>query len=210
MDLKKIKAKTGTQKSYLEAIDQHMLTFGIGPAGTGKTYLAVYKAAQALQTKEVNKIILVRPAIEAGEKLGFLPGGLNDKLDPYMRPLYDGLKDILGSVKATKYIEDGTVEIAPLAYMRGRTLNDAFIILDESQNTTKEQMKMFLTRIGYGTRVVVTGDITQRDTPKHVQSGLEDILDRIKVLKEVKIIRFDDQDVVRHKLVKKIVRLYED
>jgi phosphate starvation-inducible PhoH-like protein len=206
---KTIRAKTLNQKRYVEAIDAHTVIFGIGPAGTGKTYLAVAKAVQALQAKQVNRIILTRPAIEAGERLGFLPGTLNDKIDPYLRPLYDALHDMLDPESVPKLLTSGTIEVAPLAYMRGRTLNDAFIILDEAQNTSAEQMKMFLTRLGFGSKIVVTGDVTQIDLPGGVRSGLtvvEEILDGVQ---DIAFCRLTSHDVVRHKLVGRIVAAYD-
>ena len=206
---KSIRAKTLNQKRYVDAIDENTITFGIGPAGTGKTYLAVAKAVQALNHREVNRIILTRPAIEAGERLGFLPGTLNDKIDPYLRPLYDALHDMMDPDAVPKLLTAGTIEVAPLAYMRGRTLNDAFVILDEAQNTTIEQMKMFLTRIGYGSTAVVTGDLTQIDLPKHQKSGLKDALDVLRDVDGISFTFFTRRDVVRHPLVAKIVRAYD-
>jgi phosphate starvation-inducible PhoH-like protein len=206
---KQIKSKTHGQKSYVDAIKDNAIVFGIGPAGTGKTFLAVAMAVTAFRNKEVNRIIITRPAVEAGEKLGFLPGDLQNKVDPYLRPLYDSLYEIMGAETYQKYIEKGMIEIAPLAYMRGRTLDDAFIILDEAQNTTPEQMKMFLTRIGCGSRAVITGDITQIDLPWDKKSGLKEVT---KVLKDIKGIEFaylTDRDVVRHELVQKIIRAYD-
>jgi phosphate starvation-inducible PhoH-like protein len=205
-----VKPKTLGQRIYLEAIKQNEITFGIGPAGTGKTYLAVVMAVAALHNKEVEKIILTRPAVEAGEKLGFLPGDLQDKVDPYLRPLYDALFDILGAETYQKFMAKNIIEVAPLAYMRGRTLDNAFIILDEAQNTSPAQMKMFLTRIGFGSKVVVTGDQTQKDLPKDAPSGLDTA---IRVLSKVEDIRFctlTSKDVVRHPLVQKIVNAYEE
>ena len=204
-----IKTKTLGQKKYVEAIANNTVVFGIGPAGTGKTYLAVAKAVTALRNKEVSRIILTRPAVEAGEKLGFLPGDLQNKVDPYLRPLYDGMYEMLGGEGFARYQEHGMIEVAPLAYMRGRTLDNAFIILDEAQNTTPEQMKMFLTRIGFGSRAVVTGDITQVDLPDGKKSGLKVAQ---KVLKNIEGIEFSiltDKDVVRHPLVQKIIKAYE-
>ncbi len=206
---KTIRAKTLNQKRYVDAIDAHTVVFGIGPAGTGKTYLAMAKAVQALQAKEVNRIILTRPAIEAGERLGFLPGTLNDKIDPYLRPLYDALHDMIDPESVPKLLTSGTIEVAPLAYMRGRTLNDAFIILDEAQNTSAEQMKMFLTRLGFGSKIVVTGDVTQIDLPGGVRSGLtvvEEILDGVT---DIAFCRLTSRDVVRHRLVGRIVAAYD-
>ena len=204
-----IRPKTLNQKRYVDSIDKHTITFGIGPAGTGKTYLAMAKAVQALQAKQVNRIILTRPAVEAGERLGFLPGTLSEKIDPYLRPLYDALHDMLDPETIPKLLAAGTIEVAPLAYMRGRTLNDAFIILDEAQNTSPEQMKMFLTRLGFGSKIVVTGDVTQVDLPGGVQSGLrvvEGILDGVE---DVVFNRLTAHDVVRHRLVGRIVAAYD-
>ena len=204
-----IRPKTLGQKEYVDAIEQNTIVFGIGPAGTGKTYLAMAKAVQALQAKEVNRIILTRPAIEAGERLGFLPGTLNDKIDPYLRPLYDALHEMLGVDAYQRLLERGAVEVAPLAYMRGRTLNDAFIILDEAQNTTSEQMKMFLTRMGVGSKVVVTGDVTQVDLPEKTRSGLVDALHILKGIDGIAQVYLTEKDVVRHRLVQQIVKAYE-
>ncbi|WP_425499408.1 PhoH family protein [Anoxynatronum sibiricum] len=204
-----IKSKTLGQAHYIRTMQQKDLAFGIGPAGTGKTYLAVAMAVKAFGSREVNKIILTRPAIEAGESLGFLPGDLKDKIDPYLRPLYDSLFDILGVDKFQKYMERGLIEVAPLAYMRGRTLDHAFVILDEAQNTTREQMKMFLTRLGIGSKAVVTGDITQIDLPRGKSSGLVEALDVVKSIPEIGIVYLNDKDVVRHTLVQKIIRAYE-
>ena len=198
------------QQEYIETINKRVLTFGIGPAGTGKTYLAVASAVQQLVSGEVEKILLVRPAVEAGEKLGFLPGDLSQKVDPYLRPLYDALFEMLGFKETNQLIERNIIEVVPLAFMRGRTLNNSFIILDESQNATVEQMKMFLTRFGFGSKVVVTGDITQIDLPKNTQSGLVHSLDVLKELSEVGFIKFDSKDIVRHGLVQKIVEAYEE
>ena len=198
------------QQEYIETINKRVLTFGIGPAGTGKTYLAVASAVQQLVSGEVEKILLVRPAVEAGEKLGFLPGDLSQKVDPYLRPLYDALFEMLGFKETNQLIERNIIEVVPLAFMRGRTLNDSFIILDESQNATVEQMKMFLTRFGFGSKVVVTGDITQIDLPTNTQSGLVHSLDVLKGLSEVGFIKFDSKDIVRHGLVQKIVEAYEE
>lgn len=206
---KPIKPKTVGQQRYVNAIDSNTIVFGIGPAGTGKTYLAVAKAVAAFRAKEVNRIILTRPAVEAGEKLGFLPGDLQQKVDPYLRPLYDALFDMLGAENYARYHERGNIEIAPLAYMRGRTLDDSFIILDEAQNTTPEQMKMFLTRMGFGSKVVVTGDVTQIDLPDGRKSGLVEAASVLKNVDDIEIVRFDERDVVRHKLVQSIIKAYE-
>ena len=207
---KPVRPKTLGQKSYVDAIIKNDITFGIGPAGTGKTYLAVAVAVRSFKAHEVSKIILTRPAVEAGEKLGFLPGDLNDKVDPYLRPLYDGLFDFLGADTFHKLQEKGIIEVAPLAYMRGRTLSDAFIILDEAQNTTPEQMKMFLTRIGENSKMVITGDVTQIDLPDKTRSGLIDASNILEDVEDIAIINFDAKDVVRHKLVQSIVRAYEN
>jgi phosphate starvation-inducible protein PhoH and related proteins len=206
---KKIFPRTIGQKQYVDAIQNHGLTFGIGPAGTGKTYLAVALAVAALQAKMVNRIILTRPAVEAGEKLGFLPGDLQEKVDPYLRPLYDALYDVMGVDLFKKYLERGIIEIAPLAYMRGRTLDDSFIILDEAQNTTPEQMKMFLTRMGFGSKVVVNGDITQVDLPKGNLSGLTEVGDIFAGVPDIAVVMLTDRDVVRHELVQRIIRAYQ-
>ena len=206
---KTIRPKTLNQKRYVDAIDKHTVVFGIGPAGTGKTYLAVAKAVQALQAKEVNRIILTRPAVEAGEHLGFLPGTLNDKIDPYVRPLYDALHDMLDPDTIPRLLTAGTIEVAPLAYMRGRTLNDAFIILDEAQNTSMEQMKMFLTRLGFGSRMVVTGDVTQVDLPNGTTSGLRQAESILGDVDDLSFCHLTAHDVVRHKLVGRIVAAYE-
>jgi len=203
-----IKARGTTQQQYIKQIRSHDLNFGIGPAGTGKTYLAVACAVEALEKDQVRRIILVRPAVEAGEKLGFLPGDLAQKVDPYLRPMYDALYDMLGFEKVTKLMERNVIEIAPLAYMRGRTLNDAFIILDEAQNTSPEQMKMFLTRLGFGSTAVVTGDVTQIDLPRQQRSGLNDVLQRLKAVKGISFTHFMPEDVVRHQLVQRIVEAY--
>ena len=204
-----IRPKTLNQKRYVDAIDAHTIVFGIGPAGTGKTYLAVAKAVQALQAKHVNRIILTRPAVEAGERLGFLPGTLYEKIDPYLRPLYDALHDMVDPESIPKLMAAGTIEVAPLAYMRGRTLNDAFVILDEAQNTTAEQMKMFLTRLGFGSKIVVTGDVTQIDLPgAHLTSGLIVVQDILDGVDDVHFAMLTSQDVVRHKLVSDIVDAY--
>ena len=206
---KPIKAKTLGQKKYVEAIRDHVVTLGIGPAGTGKTYLAVAAAVAAFRAKEVNRIILTRPAVEAGERLGFLPGDLQSKVDPYLRPLYDALFEMLGPETYQKYLERGNIEVAPLAYMRGRTLDDSFIILDEAQNTSREQMKMFLTRLGFGSRIVVTGDITQIDLPGDKVSGLREAMRVLKGVDDIAILRLTESDVVRHALVQKIIKAYE-
>jgi phosphate starvation-inducible PhoH-like protein len=205
---KNIRPKTVNQKRYVDAIDEHTIVFGIGPAGTGKTYLAVAKAVQALQAKRVNRIILTRPAVEAGERLGFLPGTLNDKIDPYLRPLMDALHDMLDPESVPRLLQAGTIEVAPLAYMRGRTLNDAFVILDEAQNTTPEQMKMFLTRLGFGSKMVVTGDITQIDLPNGSKSGLRVVRDILSDVEDIEFAYLDAKDVVRHQLVGNIVEAY--
>ncbi|MFX4272771.1 PhoH family protein [Propionibacteriaceae bacterium Y1685] len=206
---KTIRPKTLNQKRYVDAIDNHTIVFGIGPAGTGKTYLAMAKAVQALQNKEINRIILTRPAVEAGENLGFLPGTLNDKIDPYLRPLYDALHDMLDPESIPRLLTAGTIEVAPLAYMRGRTLNDAFIILDEAQNTSREQMKMFLTRLGFGARMVVTGDVTQVDLPGGSQSGLKAVQGILDEVDDIAFCTLTSRDVVRHKLVGRIVAAYD-
>lgn len=206
---KQIKCKTVGQKHYVDAVKKNTVVFGIGPAGTGKTYLAVCLAVAALKGKQVEKIILTRPAVEAGEKLGFLPGDLQTKVNPYLRPLYDALQEMLGLENYAKYMERGVIEIAPLAYMRGRTLNNAFIILDEAQNTTREQMKMFLTRMGEGSKVVVTGDLTQIDLPEGKKSGLKQAVSVLKGIEDIAICRLTDKDIVRHPLVMQIVRAYE-
>ncbi|OLL73154.1 Phosphate starvation-inducible protein PhoH, predicted ATPase [Pseudonocardia sp. Ae168_Ps1] len=205
---KTIRPKTLNQKRYVDAIDSHTIVFGIGPAGTGKTYLAMAKAVQALQAKQVNRIILTRPAVEAGERLGYLPGTLFEKIDPYLRPLYDALHDMIDPESIPKLMAAGTIEVAPLAYMRGRTLNDAFIILDEAQNTTPEQMKMFLTRLGFGSKIVVTGDITQVDLPGSSRSGLAVVQDILDGVDDVHFSHLDSADVVRHRLVSDIVDAY--
>ncbi|RNB82284.1 phosphate starvation-inducible protein PhoH [Brevibacillus fluminis] len=205
---KVIRAKTLGQRHYLAAIKRSDIVFGIGPAGTGKTYLAVVMAVNALKNGRVKKIVLTRPAVEAGESLGFLPGDLQEKVDPYLRPLYDALYDMLGNEQVTKMMERGLIEVAPLAYMRGRTLEDSFVILDEAQNTTGEQMKMFLTRLGFGSKMVVTGDITQIDLPRGKKSGLREADRILKPIKEIAFIAFQEEDVVRHSLVQKIIRAY--
>jgi phosphate starvation-inducible PhoH-like protein len=204
-----IRPKTLNQKRYVDAIDKHTIVFAIGPAGTGKTYLAMAKAVRALQAKEVNRIILTRPAVEAGERLGFLPGTLYEKIDPYLRPLYDALHDMVDADSVPKLMSAGTIEIAPLAFMRGRTLNDSFVILDEAQNTTREQMKMFLTRLGFGSKIVVTGDVTQVDLPDGQISGLRVVREILDGIPDIHFARLDTTDVVRHKLVGKIVDAYE-
>ena len=205
-----IRPKTLNQKKYVESIDKHTVTFGIGPAGTGKTYLAMAKAVQALQSKNVNRIILTRPAVEAGERLGFLPGTLSEKIDPYLRPLYDALHDMLDPETVPKLLAANTIEVAPLAYMRGRTLNDAFIILDEAQNTSPEQMKMFLTRLGFGSKMVVTGDVTQVDLPNGTRSGLRIVEEILTDIEDVSFNRLTSHDVVRHRLVGHIVAAYDE
>jgi phosphate starvation-inducible protein PhoH and related proteins len=206
---KKIAPKTVNQKRYVDAIRRHTVTFSIGPAGTGKTYLAMALAVAALQEREVGRIILTRPAVEAGERLGFLPGDMLAKVDPYLRPLYDALYDMLEADKLTSYMERGIIEVAPLAFMRGRTLNDSFIILDEAQNTSPEQMQMFLTRLGFGSKVVVTGDVTQIDLPRDQASGLIQVQDILGTIDGIAFIRFGHEDVVRHKLVQRIVEAYK-
>lgn len=206
---KPIKPKTLGQKKYLEAIKNNTITLGAGPAGTGKTYLAVAMAVNAFRAKEVNRIILTRPAVEAGEKLGFLPGDLQQKVDPYLRPLYDALFDMLGAESFQRYQERGSIEVAPLAYMRGRTLDDSFIILDEAQNTTREQMKMFLTRLGFNSKIVVTGDVTQIDLPDGKKSGLVEAMRILKGIDDIAINVFTEKDVVRHRLVQDIIKAYE-
>jgi phosphate starvation-inducible PhoH-like protein len=205
----KVAPKSVNQKRYVDSIRRNTITFGIGPAGTGKTWLAVAMAAAALQRREVNRVILTRPAVEAGERLGFLPGDLMAKIDPYLRPLFDALQDMLDAEKVSQALERGQIEVAPLAFMRGRTLNDSFIILDEAQNTTPEQMKMFLTRLGFGSKMVVTGDITQVDLPREHQSGLIVVSDILDGLEGVEFVRFGGEDVVRHKLVQRIVEAYD-
>jgi phosphate starvation-inducible PhoH-like protein len=205
-----IRPKTLGQKRYVDSIDEHTIVVGIGTAGTGKTYLAMAKAVQALQAKQVNRIILTRPAVEAGERLGFLPGTLYDKIDPYLRPLYDALHDMVDPDSIPRLMQAGTIEIAPLAYMRGRTLSDAFIILDEAQNTTAEQMKMFLTRLGFGSKIVVTGDVTQVDLPGGIRSGLKVVQGILEDVEDVSFQRLTAHDVVRHKLVGQIVAAYDE
>ncbi len=204
-----IRPKSVNQKRYVDAIEDHTVVFGIGPAGTGKTYLAMAKAVQALQAKQVNRIILIRPAVEAGERLGYLPGTLYEKIDPYLRPLYDALYDMIDPESVPRLTQAGTIEVAPLAYMRGRTLNDAFIILDEAQNTTPEQMKMFLTRLGFGSKIVVTGDITQIDLPGGQRSGLKVVREILEGIDDVHFSMLDSRDVVRHRLVTDIVNAYD-
>ncbi|MDR0905935.1 MAG: PhoH family protein [Oscillospiraceae bacterium] len=206
---KPIKAKTLGQKAYIDAIKKNTVTLGVGPAGTGKTYLAVAAAVEAFRSKSVNRIILTRPAVEAGERLGFLPGDLQSKVDPYLRPLYDALFEMFGPETYQKYLEKGNIEVAPLAYMRGRTLDDSFIILDEAQNTSKEQMKMFLTRLGFGSKIVITGDITQIDLPADKVSGLKDAMRVLENVNDIAICRLTAQDVVRHALVQRIIEAYE-
>lgn len=204
-----IRPKTLGQKKYVDAIKRSSIVFGVGPAGTGKTYLAVALAVYALKNKEIDKIILTRPAVEAGEKLGFLPGDMNEKVDPYLRPLFDALQEMMGQDAYLRHIERGSIEIAPLAYMRGRTLSNSFIILDEAQNTTKEQMKMFLTRMGENSRIVVTGDVTQIDLPKNVKSGMIDAIDVLDGVEGIEIVKLTAKDVVRHELVTRIIQAYE-
>ena len=206
---KPIKCKTVGQKKYVDLMKKNTVTFGVGPAGTGKTYLAVAIAVNAYKAKQVEKIILTRPAVEAGEKLGFLPGDLQEKVNPYLRPLYDALQEMLGMDSYAKMMERGTIEIAPLAYMRGRTLSNAYVILDEAQNTTREQIKMFLTRLGEGSKMVITGDLTQIDLPKGLTSGLKHAIKILKDIDDIGIIRLNERDVVRHPLVQKIVKAYE-
>ncbi len=206
---KPIKAKTLGQKRYVDAIKKNTITLGIGPAGTGKTYLAVAAAVAAFRDKQVNRIILTRPAVEAGERLGFLPGDLQSKVDPYLRPLYDALFEMLGAETYNKYLERGNIEVAPLAYMRGRTLDDSFIILDEAQNTSREQMKMFLTRLGFGSKIVITGDITQIDLPKDTVSGLKEAMRVLDGVEDIAICKLGEADVVRHVIVQRIIRAYE-
>lgn len=206
---KPVKPKTVGQRHYCDAIAKNTITLGVGPAGTGKTYLAVAMAVNAFRKQEVSRIILTRPAVEAGEKLGFLPGDLQQKVDPYLRPLYDALFDMLGNEAYQRHVERGNIEVAPLAYMRGRTLDDSFIILDEAQNTTPEQMKMFLTRLGFGSKMIITGDITQIDLPSGKRSGLREALRILKRVEDIAIFRFTEKDVVRHKLVMDIIRAYE-
>ncbi len=207
---KNVTPKSTNQREYMEAVEKHDMTFAVGPGGTGKTYLAVAMAVSALLTKQVDRIILARPAVEAGERLGFLPGTLQQKIDPYMRPLYDALYDMLDADKLERFLEKGIVEVAPLAFMRGRTLNDSFVILDEAQNTTSEQMKMFLTRLGFNSKAVVTGDITQIDLPQGKKSGLIEALEVTSGIEGIAFIKFDQRDVVRHNLVQQIIKAYEE
>ena len=204
-----IRPKTANQKRYVDAIEDHTITFGIGPAGTGKTYLAMAKAVSALQAKKVNRIVLTRPAVEAGEHLGFLPGTLNEKIDPYLRPLFDALHDMIDIETIPRMMQSGIIEVAPLAFMRGRTLNDAFIILDEAQNTTPEQMKMFLTRLGFGSKMVITGDVTQIDLPNGQHSGLRIVRDILKGIDDIAFLELTAEDVVRHRLIGDIVKAYD-
>ncbi len=206
---RRVAPKTLNQRRYLDAIEAHDIVFGIGPAGTGKTYLAMAQAVAFLVAKKVNRIILARPAVEAGEKLGFLPGDLQEKVNPYLRPLYDALYDMLDVDRVARFVERGTIEIAPIAFMRGRTLNDSFVILDEAQNTTSEQMKMFLTRLGFGSKAVITGDITQIDLPSGRTSGLIEAIKVVGAIEGIAFIHFDDRDVVRHRLIQQIVKAYE-
>ena len=205
-----VQPKSPNQRRYLEAIEQHDMVFGVGPAGTGKTYLAVAMAISALLNKQVNRIILARPAVEAGERLGFLPGTLQEKIDPYLRPLYDALFDMLDPERVERYLEKNIIEIAPIAFMRGRTLNDSFVILDEAQNTTSEQMKMFVTRLGFGSKAVITGDVTQIDLPNARRSGLLEAIDILKRVEGLTFVHFDESDVVRHHLVQRIIRAYDE
>ena len=207
---KPIKPKTVGQKKYLELIKKNTIVLGVGPAGTGKTYLAVAAAVKALRAHQVSRIILTRPAVEAGERLGFLPGDLQSKVDPYLRPLYDALFDMLGPESYAKYVERGNIEVAPLAYMRGRTLDDSFIILDEAQNTSREQMKMFLTRLGFGSKIVITGDITQIDLPGDKVSGLKEAMRVLRGVEDIAVCRLTESDVVRHVIVQRIIRAYEE
>jgi phosphate starvation-inducible PhoH-like protein len=207
---KVITPKSANQRRYMDEIEKHDMTFGVGPGGTGKTYLAVTMAVSALLNKRVNRIILARPAVEAGERLGFLPGTLQEKIDPYMRPLYDALYDMLDPDKLDRFLEKGIIEVAPLAFMRGRTLNDSFVILDEAQNTTSEQMKMFLTRLGFNSKAVITGDITQIDLPTGRKSGLVEALEVVAKITDIAVVTFSEKDVVRHNLVQQIIRAYEE
>jgi phosphate starvation-inducible PhoH-like protein len=205
-----VQPKSANQRRYLEAIEHHDMVFGVGPAGTGKTYLAVAMAISALVNKQVNRIILARPAVEAGERLGFLPGTLQEKIDPYLRPLYDALFDMLEPERVERYLEKNVIEIAPIAFMRGRTLNDSFVILDEAQNTTSEQMKMFVTRLGFGSKAVITGDVTQIDLPNARRSGLIEAADILRGVNGIEFVNFDESDVVRHHLVQRIIRAYDE
>jgi len=207
---KNVTPKSSNQRQYMESVERHDMVFAIGPGGTGKTYLAVAMAVSALLTKQVDRIILARPAVEAGERLGFLPGTLQQKIDPYMRPLYDALYDMLDADKLERFLEKGIVEVAPLAFMRGRTLNDSFVILDEAQNTTSEQMKMFLTRLGFNSKAVITGDVTQIDLPAGRRSGLLEAMDVVGGIEGIAFIKFDEQDVVRHNLVQQIIKAYDE
>jgi phosphate starvation-inducible PhoH-like protein len=207
---KSVTPKSANQRRYMDEIEKHDMTFGVGPGGTGKTYLAVTMAVSALLNKRVNRIILARPAVEAGERLGFLPGTLQEKIDPYMRPLYDALYDMLDPDKLDRFLEKGIIEVAPLAFMRGRTLNDSFVILDEAQNTTSEQMKMFLTRLGFNSKAVITGDITQIDLPTGRRSGLVEALEIVAKITDIAVVTFTEKDVVRHNLVQQIIRAYEE
>jgi phosphate starvation-inducible PhoH-like protein len=207
---KSVTPKNASQRRYMEDIEKHDMMFGIGPGGTGKTYIAVAMAVSALLTKQVNRIILARPAVEAGERLGFLPGTLQQKIDPYMRPLYDALYDMLDADKLERFLEKGIIEVAPLAFMRGRTLNDSFVILDEAQNTTSEQMKMFLTRLGFNSKAVITGDVTQIDLPAGKKSGLIEALEVCGKIEGIGVVQFSEKDVVRHNLVQQIIRAYEE
>jgi phosphate starvation-inducible PhoH-like protein len=207
---KQVTPKNASQRHYMEEIEKHDMMFGIGPGGTGKTYIAVAMAVSALLTKQVNRIILARPAVEAGERLGFLPGTLQQKIDPYMRPLYDALYDMLDADKLERFLEKGIIEVAPLAFMRGRTLNDSFVILDEAQNTTSEQMKMFLTRLGFNSKAVITGDVTQIDLPQGKKSGLVEALEVCGKIEGIGVVQFGEKDVVRHNLVQQIIRAYEE
>ncbi len=207
---KSIQPKSPNQRRYMEALENYDMVFAIGPGGTGKTYLAVAMAVSALLTKQVNRIILVRPAVEAGERLGFLPGTIQEKVDPYMRPLYDALHDLLEADKLERYLEKGIIEVAPLAFMRGRTLNDSFVILDEAQNTTSEQMKMFLTRLGFNSKAVITGDVTQIDLPTARRSGLIEAIEVVAKIKGIALVYFDERDVVRHNLVQRIIKAYDE
>jgi phosphate starvation-inducible PhoH-like protein len=204
-----IRPKTANQKRYVDAIEDHTITFGIGPAGTGKTYLAMAMAVAALQAKKINRIILTRPAVEAGESLGFLPGTLSEKIDPYLRPLFDALHDMIDIDTIPRLMQSGVIEVAPLAYMRGRTLNDAFVILDEAQNTTPEQMKMFLTRLGFGSKMVITGDVTQIDLPNSQKSGLKVVRDILQEIDDIAFLELTAEDVVRHRLIGDIVKAYD-